>query len=609
MSNQRQPGQQEKQILQLMLIDNDPVFHLGLVTCLEQHADLQVVLEADSVATAMDRLQTLANASSEMGSTGLPLDLVLLDLDMGQRDRQAGLLLCQQLHASYPDLPILLVGTRPDPGQLATAFQLGTGGYCPKASAIAELVTAIRQVARGQAHWTAAMDCLSQYWLDAKPIAPMAISQTRSSFSLLRRTLRLSGLRQIDRAIADLTDQLQQSHLPALEHAILAGRQRELRAARWLVNRLLATPDDPRSPSPEVISASLGQPSRAAPVPLSLATSEVLTPDLCVDTSGKALQAVVIDAIATRFQFSLRNTTDIALEIDILKEEKKRELLYSILRKLEEILDELRFSQVKIEQLSGKIATILRDLWQAAIIEFIGKYYTLPLGDRTVVLVDILLQDVDIVQTEILNKIPLVQDVLAHLLFQTPLTIDDTAYAAGSVEAMTRLEILLQHLIIQVANAVIQPLLNRVGNVVEIKQSFYDKRLLSTREVERFRNNLSWRYRVENYIGEPTAIFESRRSLFSVQAEGLVKLSIYAPRNQELDQLSGVQLAVTIVLETRDAIAPRLQSAISFLGSGVVYMLTEVIGRGIGLIGRGILKGIGNAFQDVKLSRNRERLR
>jgi len=276
---------------------------------------------------------------------------------------------------------------------------------------------------------------------------------------------------------------------------------------------------------------------------------------------------------------------------------------------LEEILDELRFSQVKIEQLSGKIATILRDLWQAAIIEFIGKYYTLPLGDRTVVLVDILLQDVDIVQTEILNKIPLVQDVLAHLLFQTPLTIDDTAYAAGSVEAMTRLEILLQHLIIQVANAVIQPLLNRVGNVVEIKQSFYDKRLLSTREVERFRNNLSWRYRVENYIGEPTAIFESRRSLFSVQAEGLVKLSIYAPRNQELDQLSGVQLAVTIVLETRDAIAPRLQSAISFLGSGVVYMLTEVIGRGIGLIGRGILKGIGNAFQDVKLSRNRERLR
>jgi hypothetical protein len=36
------------------------------------------------------------------------------------------------------------------------------------------------------------------------------------------------------------------------------------------------------------------------------------------------------------------------------------------------------------------------------------------------------------------------------------------------------------------------------------------------------------------------------------------------------------------------------------LGTGLVYLLTEIIGRGIGLIGRGILKGIGNAFQDKR---------
>jgi hypothetical protein len=211
------------------------------------------------------------------------------------------------------------------------------------------------------------------------------------------------------------------------------------------------------------------------------------------------------------------------------------------------------------------------------------------------------------VQFSILNKIPEVTDFLAHLLYQAPIMINETLYSVGTIEAMTRLEDLLQNLIIQVANAVIQPLLNRFGNVVAVKQNFYDRRLLSTREIERFRNNLSWKYRVEKYFGEPTAIFESRYTLFILQEQGITKTSIYSPRNQEMDELSGIRLAVTLALETRDAIAPRIRSAVSFLGSGVVYILTEVIGRGIGLIGRGIIKGIGSALQDTRFSRKSSR--
>jgi hypothetical protein len=40
-----------------------------------------------------------------------------------------------------------------------------------------------------------------------------------------------------------------------------------------------------------------------------------------------------------------------------------------------------------------------------------------------------------------------------------------------------------------------------------------------------------------------------------------------------------------------------LRSATTFIGSGIVYLLTEIIGRGIGLIGRGVIKGIGNIWQ------------
>ena len=63
-------------------------------------------------------------------------------------------------------------------------------------------------------------------------------------------------------------------------------------------------------------------------------------------------------------------------------------------------------------------------------------------------------------------------------------------------------------------------------------------------------------------------------------------------------------MTVTLLLETRDAIAPGIRATVSFIGSGIVYLLTQVIGRGIGLIGRGIIQGVGNSFQDIKFGKN-----
>lgn len=415
----------------------------------------------------------------------------------------------------------------------------------------------------------------------------------------VRRSVHRSGLRQIEAAIAEVNAQLQNSDLPVLDQLVLAGRRRELRAARWVVNRLLGSADRPSLDRPSPASPPL--PPQPHPSPAS--------PPAPVPTPRLPLLPSLLDTVSAKLQSNLYNLTETPLEIDILKPEKRRELFYIVLRQFEEILQDLRLSQVRSDQLAEKQRTILRDLWAAATTEFFGKYYTLQLGDRQLELVGVLLQDADIVQTAILDKIPLVDKSLAHILFQAPLAIDDAAFGVGTLEAMSRLELLLENLMIQVSNAVVQPLLNRFGDVVPIKQTFYDRRLLSSREIERFRNNLSWRYRVEAYFSEPTAIFESRFNLFGLSPAGITKLSIYAPRNQELQQLAGIPYAVTLALEVRDAIAPRVRSTISLLGSSVVYVLTEVIGRGIGLIGRGIIKGIGNALQDPNLNRNSDRPR
>jgi hypothetical protein len=311
----------------------------------------------------------------------------------------------------------------------------------------------------------------------------------------------------------------------------------------------------------------------------------------------KAWQGELFERIATKLQSSLENLTGIPLEIDILKLEKKRELFFIILRQLEDLLDELRFSQLLPDQFAAKQSDVLRDLWQAIVMQFFGRYSTIRVKNRDLEMVSTLLEESGVVQAEILDKIPLAQEIFEHLLFEMPLIIDQTLYEIGTIEARDRAIDLLENLIIQLANATIQPLLNRFANLEAIKQEFYDRRLLSTREIERFRNDLSWRFRSERLFTEPKAIFESRYRLFVLEDYGINRVVVYSPRIEELESLSGVQFAVTLALETRDAISPRLRGAIAFLGSGIVYVLTEVIGRGIGLIGRGILKGIGKSVR------------
>jgi DNA-binding NarL/FixJ family response regulator len=605
-------------LVKLLLIDDDLVFRLGLRTWLSQFPDFQVVGEAE---TGIAALQILAVSPAP----GLdPINLILLNWDLGHAEGEsqaaaAGLQLCQVLKSQYPQIPILLLSALPPTQAIAMAQQIGVEGYCAKTTKAAELLEALRRVATGQTYWptqlVTAVDSVTpteSAWPSRDRLPTPPTPTTLHPLRALWQNQRLSGLAQIDAALAHVTNQLRQPGLPVLERAVLAGRWRELRVARWVVNRWLApaTPPTPRDRSVTPLHSPL-EDHRYLPLPepnLTQVTSTLATHQpVALEVVGRSQQSRLFDRTFSKLQSPLQNLTNTPLEIDILREEKKRELLYIILRKLEETLDELRFAQVQPPQLLEKQAAIVRDLWIATTTEFFGKYYTLQLGSLNLEVVRVLLQDTPTVQSEILNKISLSFELLAYLLFQAPLIVDNVAYAAHTPEALERAECLLQNLLVQVANAVMQPLLNHFADVEAIKQAFYDRRLISTREIERFRNSLSWKYRLERYVGEPKAIFESQYELLVLDSRGIAKTSIYAPRNQELRDLSGLQLVVTLVLETRDAIAPRFRAAIAWVGSGFVYVLTEVLGRGIGLIGRGILQGIGNAWQDPKAGKNSDR--
>ncbi len=623
--------------LKLLLIDPDPIYRTGLRVVLEKLPMLQVVAEAGTDTAALQILPELASSFSSLG-----VDLVLLELqlDRSQSSQSLGLQLCRQLKNQYPNLPVLLLTALQDTRALAAAKQAGVNGYCPKGIPVEELVAVMRQVATGRWGDGEMGDKKTKRQGDKEtrgqgdkgtkgvisfspssspspspsssssspssppitptphhPIAPSSQATRHSPVVRLRNNLRLSGLRQIDTSLAEVTAQLQDPGLSLLDRATLAGQRRELLAARWLVNQLLPTSENRNQETRD--RREMGDLRELGELKVNPSLAR-LPERRSGGTSLPTVHSSLFTSTRAKLQSSLENLTRVPLEIDIFREAKKRELLTLLLQKIEDLLAELRFSQVQSSQLKEINPAIMRDLWQAATTDFFGKYSTLRVGERHLDIVNNLLQDVVVVQTAILDKVPFVADLLSYLLFKTPLVIENISYAADSTEAQERAETILQNMLIQLANAVVQPLLNRFSDVEAIKQIYYDRSLISTRELERFRNELSWKYRIENSIGEPTKIFESRYELFVLASRGIANISVYAPRNQELKKLSGIQLVVTLALEIRDAIAPRLRSSVAFLGNGIVYVLTQVVGRAIGLIGRGILQGLGGSLQETK---------
>ena len=567
--------------IKLLLIDDDPVFRLGFCTALAPFTDLQVVAQADTAAAALERL-----------AEQVP-DLVVLELDLGRSspEQVSGLQLCQRLKREYPNLRIFLLTAQLELQQLEAARASGVEGYCPKGTAISELVAALRQVASGETSWQA----LATFPPQRSDSRLLRLAGQKTWLSRLRQ----SGLQQIEESLAKVKSQLEETQLPLFDQLFWSGRQRELLAARWLVNQLLPV---------EVIVIS----EKSIPEEVERGTDTALIPSspspalsLSMDPQ-QSIPSAVLERTLAKIHSGVENLTGVPLEIDILQTQKKQELLYLVLNQVDNILDELQFLNVTSEQLPDRIELILRDLWQSSTIDFLSKYYLQKIDIDKDKVVNTILEDAVIVKAEILDQIPWSLELFAYLLFEKPLIIERVSYRSESPEAINRAEILLQNLIIQIANGVMQIILNNFFEIEIIKLHLYDERFRSSREMARFRNNLSWRYRQEQYFEEPKNIFESQYRLFFFNGNSIKKISIYSPRTEALNQLRGIPWATTIALEARDAIAPRLRAVVAFVGSSLVYLLTQVIGRAIGLIGRGIIQGIGNTLQDNRYEKNSE---
>ncbi|MGA1132887.1 MAG: DUF3685 domain-containing protein [Prochlorotrichaceae cyanobacterium] len=589
--------------LTIVVVSPDPIVAAGISTILgETGAALERVAHFKQAADLILGTHSLTD----------PLLVILHCLHSAELDE----LIYGQFQRRTPPVPVLLIGQGEVPPPALPGLSLLWGNCLPE-----RLQGTVQQIAQGQPVWW--VEGSARQPLNASPI----LAPTESMDPTLDRanprvwvqnwlqgTVQ-AGTTLVQQELQQLQASLQRHPDRWIDRQILQGQQRELKLVQWLLQqglKLGSSPPDPShssppegnsAPPPSLESTSSGSISPLPTAPLPVADPPIVFTDASAspldgDPFPGNLERLLFDRVTAKLATPLLNLTPLPLEIDGLNLLKRRELLILVLQTLEDRLTELRHSALTLDQLREGQQAILADLWQETVTRFFGQYTIVPLGGQSISLVPRLLAYRDQVMSFILSKIPLWLSLVETLLFQEAVPIDGSPYRCNSPEALNRLEQILENVVVQVANATLQPLFNECSRVEVIKQAYFHPRLLSTRQIERFRNDLSWKYRVLQNFEEPRNIYESRFALLILQPGGIHRIAIYAPRQDELSALTPWQQSITLGLEFRDALAPRLQSLTRWLGQGVVYVLTHVLGRAIGLVGRGIVQGLGSVWSD-----------
>lgn len=121
--------------VQILVVDDHPLFRRGIRESLENEPDLLVVGEAADGQGVIQQADQLVP------------DVVLIDVNIPQ---MSGLEVTHILKRRHPQLGILILTTHQDDEQLFHAIRVGAAAYTTKDVEAEELVKVIRRVARGE---------------------------------------------------------------------------------------------------------------------------------------------------------------------------------------------------------------------------------------------------------------------------------------------------------------------------------------------------------------------------------------------------------------------------------------------------------------------------
>ena len=403
--------------------------------------------------------------------------------------------------------------------------------------------------------------------------------QTDSAAMGLGQWLLVSGLQQISNDLQVIEAMLQPPPKQGLLRVLLEGRCRELHQARvlllWLWGPLQMGLTDvaPLSEAP--------RPSSDTHEPTSITLRQ---------RNAVAVWESIYGRLDVAVNDGLINATGRLLAIEALQPERRRELLLCLLQQLDQLLARLRRDELNADCWNE----LQPELRRQALTSMAGSYVRIPRNGSLLSVAAALLDDADFTDED--EDLPDPIGMLAPLLADQPVLVNGQLLPADDPRALLQLEALVSNWLVRTAELIGAELLEACGSWPELRRYLLGERLLATRELDRLRNQLNSQLRWADWIERPIQLYESRRLLFELHGGRIEPRLLTEPRDDELNQLGWWPRQVALLLETRDALAPQVQALIQRLGDLAVVLLTQVLGRAIGLIGRGIAQGMGRGL-------------
>lgn len=121
--------------IEILVVDDHPLFRRGIRGSLEHETDLVVVGEAADGISAVQQVDALVP------------NIVLLDINMPQ---MSGLEVTRVIKRRHPQTGVIILTMREDDEQLFHAIRVGAAAYATKDVEADQLILLIRRVARGE---------------------------------------------------------------------------------------------------------------------------------------------------------------------------------------------------------------------------------------------------------------------------------------------------------------------------------------------------------------------------------------------------------------------------------------------------------------------------